>query len=109
MKLSTTKLFGLAALTIAILMAIYIGIYLLTIQRSSALSYGPDPTSPTYCYYSVQADFRGGAIIQRLDIPLLSIDRRFIRRRYWEGWYIVDGTNTVFEGDMSRYKANHHK
>jgi HEAT repeat protein len=48
MKLSTTKLFGLAALTIAILiMAIYIGIYLLTIQRSSALSYGPDPTSPT--------------------------------------------------------------
>jgi hypothetical protein len=111
MKSSIAKKFGFVALAAVLLLGGYVGTYLFIVKRSVSDGYGGDPSTPTYHYVAVGADL-GGAVTRILFRPALNIDRRYIRRRYWEGSYVVEtpaGTNIVYESDMTRYEAEHHK
>jgi len=111
MKSSTAKFFGFIALALALLVVIYVAAYLFTVKRVAGDAYGKDPSSPTYHYYVVGADL-GRGVARSLFMPALKIDRGYIRRRYWEGSYIIEtptGTNVIYESDMGKYLAEHQK
>ena len=85
-----------ATLVVALLAAIYIGGYLLTVHKRFGWGSTGDPSR---VYWSVGADFpnRWLGVVFR---PALAMDRGYIRRRHWEGWYELNGTNKIYETEM---------
>jgi hypothetical protein len=85
-----------AALCFVFLGVVYAGAYLLAVKRVVASG----PTSdPSKVFWVVSPDFPNRWTVALLS-PALAMDRGHIRRRYWESWYVVNGTNKIFETDL---------
>jgi hypothetical protein len=96
MKSRLTVFFEYAALAFVILGVIYVGAYLLTVKRIVACGPTADPSK---VFWVVSPDFPNRWTVA-LFSPALAMDRDHIRRRYWESWYVVNGTNKIFETDL---------
>ena len=96
MKDSITQFIERAALGMILVGAVYVGAYCFIVKRSVAMSSTVDPSK---VFWVVSADFPNRTTVA-LFRPVLALDRSYIRRRYWESWYVLNETNKVFETDL---------
>jgi len=87
-----------------LLVAVYVGGYFFTVRKYVSRTGAQEMPGGSRELYVVTANL-GGNMTRDLFQPAFKIDRSYLRKRYWSGWYVVidkNGTSILSAEQMAK-------